>query len=327
MGETHHYEDAPLVQPKGRPLPEGLQHMRAFFVPHSHEGRELRLRVLWVPSLADIPRGTILLHPGRTEFIEKYFETIEDLNRMGFAVLAKDPRGQGLSTRLTEDPLKSFVARYHHYAEDMGFLQRELGETLPRPHVLLGHSMGGLAVIQAVIEGHADPDVLVASAPMLGLWDVATPLLKFGFRTLDRLGLAERDLPFQKQERGIPVDFDNNKLTSDPERFHLWREYFLSVPELRVAGPTIRWLAESVRAMDRTHRRARELKRLGVPTLLFAPGADPIVDPSSIREFGEKAGAEVVTIRGARHELFLERDIYRDRFFSELEGFLNRHGI
>ena len=301
--------------------------MRAFFVPRIHEdGSRVRLRVLLVEPEGKA-RGTVILHPGRTEFIEKYFETIEDLKTRGFVVLAKDPRGQGLSDRLTADPLKSYVERYHHYAEDAGFLSEELADTLPRPHILLGHSMGGLSVIQAVIEGYAKPDILVASAPMLGLWDVATPILKYGFRALDRLGLGSRDLPFQKQERGIPVEFDTNKLTSDPERFRLWREYFLSTPDIRVAGPTIRWLAESVRAMDRVNRKARTLKELGVPTLIFAPGADPIVDPRAIRDFGERAGAEVVTVVGARHELFLERDEYRDQFFEALDAFLEAQDI
>lgn len=301
--------------------------MRAFFVDHPHADGAVRLRVVHLPSLAARTRGSLILHPGRTEFVEKYFETLRDLARMGFDVLAFDPRGQGLSTRLTRDPLKSYVERYRHYGEDAGFLQRELADLLPRPHVLLGHSMGGLAVLQAVIEGDADPEVVVASAPMVGLWDVATPILKYGFRALDRLGLSEADLPFQRQERGIPVDFEGNKLTSDPERFALWREYFLSTPALRVAGPTIRWLAESVRAMGDAMMRAWELRERGVPTLLFAPGADPIVDPAAIRLFGERAGAEVVTVVGARHELFLERDVYREAFFAELERFLEEQGV
>jgi lysophospholipase len=326
------YEEAPLVTPYERPLPisvsdDGLRDMRAFFLRHEVQGKPLRMRVFMTwPKLAKgkTPRGSIIIHPGRTEFIEKYFETIADLTRRGFVVITIDPRGQGLSDRLVNDPLKSFVHRYRHYGEDIGFVQRKLEDQLPRPHILLGHSMGGLAVIDAVIEKAADPDILIASAPMLGIWEVTTPVLKYGFRTLDRLGLGTRDLPFQKQERGIPVEFENNKLTSDPERFRLWRDYFLSTPELRVAGPTIRWLAESVRTMDRVNRRAHQID---IPTLLFAPGADPIVDPASIRKFGARAGADVVTVVGARHELFLEQDQYRDQFFEGLDEFLDAHEI
>jgi len=325
------YETAPLVRPNGRALPPGLRigddsqaRAMAFFVHHTgHEGRDVRLRV-FLARPKDVPRGSIILHPGRTEFIEKYFETIEDLVARGFVVLTMDPRGQGLSDRIADDPLKCFIERYHHYADDIGFVERELAEHLPRPHVLMGHSMGGLTVLQAVLEGRANPNVVVASAPMLGLWDVATPILKYGFRALDRLGFSGNDLPFQKQERGIPITFPDNKLTSDEARFEAWREYFVSTPELRVAGPSIRWLAESVRAMDSVNRNARALT---IPALVIAPGADPIVDPSSIRDFAERAGAEVVTVVGARHEVFLEQDEYRAQFFDALDRFLEGQGI
>ena len=326
MPESNDFEAAPLVRPNGRELPEGLrigERARAFFVRHPHKRGEVRLRVFLArPEVT--PRGSIILHPGRTEFIEKYFETIGNLVERGFVVLAIDPRGQGLSDRLQADELKSYVGRYLHYADDIGWVQAHLKEMLPRPHILLGHSMGGLSVLQAAIEGRSDADYVVASAPMLGLWDIATPMPRYVFRTLDAMGLGSRDLPFQKQERGIPIDFPDNKLTSDPLRFKAWREYFLEVPELRVAGPTVRWIAEGLRAMAKTMRRA---ERLETPTLLFAPGADPIVDPSSIREFARKSGADVITVPGAKHELFLEQDEYRDQFFEGLDAWLEAQGV
>ena len=326
MLDLGEYEEAPLVRPNGRPLPEGLrigERSRAFFLRHPHKRGEVRLRCFLAWPEGE-PRGSIILHPGRTEFIEKYFETIEDLSSRGFVVMAMDPRGQGLSDRLQSDGLKSYVGRYLHYAEDVGWVQEHFADRLPRPHILLGHSMGGLTVLQAVIEKRAEPDAVIASAPMLGLWDIATPLPRYLFRAFDTLGLGSRDLPFQKQERGIPIDFEGNKLTSDPVRFRAWREYFLSTPELRVAGPTVRWIAEGLRAMAKTMRRA---ERLDVPTLLFAPGADPIVDPASIRDFARRSGADVVTVAGAKHELFLEQDEYRDQFFEALDAWLEERGI
>ena len=44
-------------------------------------------------------RGTVCVFQGRTEFIEKYFETVNDLRQRGFAVATMDWRGQGHSTR------------------------------------------------------------------------------------------------------------------------------------------------------------------------------------------------------------------------------------
>ena len=58
----------------------------------------LRLRAaLWAPPSPS--RGTVVLSPGRTEPIEKYYEVIADFLERGFVVLAHDWRGQGLSAR------------------------------------------------------------------------------------------------------------------------------------------------------------------------------------------------------------------------------------
>ena len=46
------------------------------------------------------PRGTVVLLTGRGEFIEKYAtEVVGELLERGFAVVALDWRGQGLSDR------------------------------------------------------------------------------------------------------------------------------------------------------------------------------------------------------------------------------------
>ena len=45
--------------------------------------------------------GTVCIFPGRSEFIEKYFEVVGELRRRGFAVAVLDWRGQGGSGRLS----------------------------------------------------------------------------------------------------------------------------------------------------------------------------------------------------------------------------------
>ena len=48
----------------------------------------------------DAPKGTVLLFPGRTEYVEKYGRAAGDLLARGFATVAIDWRGQGLADRL-----------------------------------------------------------------------------------------------------------------------------------------------------------------------------------------------------------------------------------
>ena len=63
----------------------------------------VRLRVgLWSHPGA---QGTVLLLPGRTEYVEKYGRAAADLRSRGYATLAIDWRGQGLADRALDDPM------------------------------------------------------------------------------------------------------------------------------------------------------------------------------------------------------------------------------
>ena len=60
-------------------------------------------------------RGTVCILPGRTEWIEKYFETVRDLRSRGFAVAILDWRGQGLSDRALSDRHKGHVGSFSEF--------------------------------------------------------------------------------------------------------------------------------------------------------------------------------------------------------------------
>ena len=64
-------------------------------------------------------RGTVCLLQGRGEAIEKYFETVGDLRRRGFAVAIFDWRGQGGSDRRLRNPLKAHVDSFAEYDRDL----------------------------------------------------------------------------------------------------------------------------------------------------------------------------------------------------------------
>ena len=81
---------------------------------------------------------------GRTEFIEKYFETVDDLRRRGFAVVAFDARGQGGSARLLRNRRKGHVRDFADYVNDFETIMQEVVlPDCPPPYYVLAHSMGG----------------------------------------------------------------------------------------------------------------------------------------------------------------------------------------
>src|ERR1700748_2603989 len=87
----------------------------------------VRLRAARVGAAPERPaRGVCVLLNGQTEFIEKYFEVIDELRGRGFAVSALDWRGQGGSSRLVpNNPLKAHIDDFSQYDADLeAFMER-----------------------------------------------------------------------------------------------------------------------------------------------------------------------------------------------------------
>lgn len=322
------FETADLVQPNGYTVPDGLlPRLSLYFLdrPEGDHGAAQRLRVLVATHGTEKePRGTIFFSPGRTEFIEKYLETLNDLTRRGFWVVMMDPRGQGLSARLLEDRLRSYVDSFQDYADDLGWICDTLAPHCPKPFISMGHSMGGTVVLQAALSGVLTPSAIICSAPMLGLTDVDSGLMRGSIQALSALGLAKRNLPFQKQRGGMPLAFADNKLTSDRDRYRRWASFFQDTPRLRVGEPTFGWISAALTSMAFVNRNAAQL---GVPGLMVAAGGDQIVDPASVEAFAIKADCDFHVVPGAKHELFLERDGMRNEFFDVIDSFLEKQAL
>ena len=110
------------------------------------------------------------IFPGRTEWIEKYFETVRDLRARGFAVAALDWRGQGLSDRPFGDRHKGYVREFSEYDSDLETFMREIVlPDCPPPFFALGHSMGATVLIRAAHRGHRWFDRMVLTAPLIAL--------------------------------------------------------------------------------------------------------------------------------------------------------------
>ena len=111
-----------------------------------------------------------MLLQGRAEYIEKYFETVRDLQSRGFAVATFDWRGQGLSDRALEDPHKGHIRNFSEYATDLrAVMEQVVLPDCPPPVFALGHSRGGAIAIRACHDGNRWFDRVVLSAPMIGL--------------------------------------------------------------------------------------------------------------------------------------------------------------
>ena len=146
---------APLVSIPEAPVPD---HGKAEWF-RGADGATLRAATFFPPGAA---RGSVVLSPGRTEPIEKYFEVVEDLLARGFAVLVHDWRGQGLSARALPDRLRGHARGFKTFVSDYRALLDAFEARMPRPWIAMGHSMGGCLTLLALARSptRSGPSVL-----------------------------------------------------------------------------------------------------------------------------------------------------------------------
>lgn len=262
-------------------------------------------------------RGSVILSPGRTEPIEKYFETVEDLRSRGFTVLVHDWRGHGLSARLLKDPMKGHALGWRPFLEDYTAILAAFEARLPRPWIGLGHSMGGGLTALVLVEDAARLDGAVLSAPMMGvdLGKVPTPIAAILSGLLTALGCGGL-----YAARSDPLgSFEDNILTHDRTRWERTYALLTEAPELRVGGVTWGWLSFATGLSAQLRRASTE--RLSAPVTVVAAGQERLVDNLASHRFVERlAHGRYVEIPEARHEILMETDAVRARFWTEFDA-------
>lgn len=268
--------------------------------------------------------GTVCVFTGRSEAIEKYFETVRDLRTRGFAVAAMDWRGQGHSSRQLANPRKGHVLSFADYEIDVEtFMQRVVLPDCPPPYYALAHSMGGAVMLRVAHSGRRWFDRLVLTAPLIDLPRArsARPLRTL-MKTLRRAGFANSYVPGSNVDRARARGFAGNPLTSDPVRYARNAALLEKDPALGVGSPTVAWLDATFETIIE-FRAADYPLRIPQPVLMLAAGADTIVSATAIVEFATRlpAGSSRV-IAGARHEILQEKDSYRAEFWAAFDAFV-----
>jgi lysophospholipase len=284
----------------------------------------LRLRAaFWRPSalVGAKPRGTVVVSPGRTEPIEKYFELIGNLLARGWCVLAHDWRGQGLSARLLPDRLKGHARAVEEFLDDYARLLDAYDEVAPKPWIMIGHSMGGALNLASLQAGETRFGGAILSAPMLrirtgkrSMWSV-----KLAVRWNLRHGKAG-DYVLDEPDDPFEHTFEKDALTTDESRYELWRQQLYACPHLAVGGPTWGWLAFALDIGERCLK-PKALKAVRVPVCMVQPADDDRVWKQTNKWAAKRLGrGRYVEVGGSKHEVIMETDERRAVFLEEFDA-------
>lgn len=251
-------------------------------------------------------KGTVLLFPGRTEYIEKYGRTAKDFAALGLSTLAIDWRGQGLADRILRDRLIGHVDHFTDYQRDVrAMLRYAEARRLPKPWFILGHSMGGCIALRAVMEG-APVSGVMFTAPMWGIQ--LTPLLRPVAWTVSwaakMVSLGHLIAPSTSRKPYPEVaPFLGNLLTTDSETYDYMKNQTRVEPDLALGGPSLHWLNQALRETNAL----ASMPSPKLPCLTFLGTLESIVDSDAVhRRMGNWDDGQLVLEDGGQHEVLME---------------------
>jgi len=262
-------------------------------------------------------KGTILLFPGRTEYIEKYGRAAHDLRRRGYGTLVIDWRGQGMASRMARDPMLGHVRRFADYQLDVkAMLNLAVRLNLPKPWYVIAHSMGGCIALRALHES-LPVNAVAFSAPMWGI-NMASYLRPVAWTISQAASWIRTDkiyAPGTKRDSYIAnVPFQGNMLTTEFEMYAYMKRHIQAEQKFGLGGPSLRWLNEALHETQRLRRHPTP----STPAIALLGSDETVVDTRPIHTVMQNwSEGRLELMPDARHEIMMEKSTIRETFFDK----------
>lgn len=248
-------------------------------------------------------KGALAVVHGFGEHSGRYGNVVNWFVPKGYAVYIFDLRGHGHSPGQ-----RGHINDWAEMREDVRvFLHWVRSQQPGRRLFLLGHSQGGLIVLDYALHYPEGLTGVIASAPVLGSLPVS-PLL---------VGLAKLlSSVWPRFTRDIKLDA--TALSRD-----------VAVVEAYVNDPLVHGLVtarlgtETLRIIEGVQAQAAELK---VPCLIVHGGADRLIPPEGSRTFYQRviiSDKERHEYEGYYHEVF--NDIGKERVLADVQAWVEQH--
>jgi alpha-beta hydrolase superfamily lysophospholipase len=239
----------------------------------------------WLP-LEQRTRGVLVNLHGLGDHSGLYPRVADCFPQHGIATYAYDMRGNGRSPGQ-----RAYLNGWHEFRQDLDAFLKLVRDSEPDlPLFVLGHSLGGLVVLDYALKHPEKIAGVIAAAPPLGKVGVPPLLMMLG-RVMSRIW----------PRFSLEVGMDLSGLARDPAVI----EAVLTDPLFHRRG-TARLSTEVTAAIARVQSGAA---RLSTPLLLLHGSDDRMVPPDGTREFFAKVRSRDRTFReypGAYHGLFAD---------------------
>ena len=255
-----------------------MQHLESEF--EGTDGVQLYYQA-WRPDTE--PRAVVVIVHGIGEHSGRYNNVVEHLVPLGFAVYALDHRGHGRSAGK-----RGHINAWSEYRADLrAFVERVWQQEPERPFFMLGHSMGGLIVLDYGLHHPDQLQGVIASAPALAQSGVSS-LLVLMSKILSRIA------PAVIVKTGLSAE----SISRDPAVVQAYRD-----DPLVHGYASPRLGTELTATMERTMERANQWR---IPLLIVHGSVDALVPAASSQAFFERvpiADKQRIEYEGAYHEV------------------------
>ena len=265
---------------------------------------------------------TVLIFPGRTEFIEKYGDVVARFLDRNFSVAVIDWRGQGLADKHPTRPMMGWVRDFSNYQQDVAEMLATVDAFgLPKPFAMVGHSMGGAIGLRALLNG-LDVEKAIFSAPMWGI--LVAPHLKIAAGLVasvgPHIGFGQKFIPTGAGKHYVLTQpFEGNTLTNDRDAYKVMQSHIRAHPELGLGAPSVRWYSQAIKET----RAICDLAPAQHDTLTFLGSNEAIVEPASIKSvMGKWPNGKLVELDQAQHEVLMEEPHILTQVWAEIDAHL-----
>lgn len=272
-----------------------MQHQENTF--RGSEGLALYYQA-WLPDTPAI--GVLVIVHGHGEHSGRYTHVVDHLVPQGFAVYALDHRGHGRSPGQ-----RGYVNNMADFRGDVAALVQLAAAAQPNlPLFVMGHSLGGLIILDYVLHQPEGLRGVIVSAPAVGSVGVSPILLQVS-RVLSRVW------PTFSLETGLDV----KGISRDPQEVKAYQNDPL------VHGKGTARLATEV--MDTAVYCQENARTLQLPLLMIHGAADIITSPTDSRRFFDNVSGSdktYIAYEGGFHES--HNDIHYQQVVVDISAWL-----